>query len=325
MCPLQAIAARSSGAETAMPDTLQWARCAARRVLCLAMAVCVLALGAADAQVPRRQRAIPIPVPQPQRIDPAPGAATGEIADTANLPRETVQADVSTRNVPVTSNFSGTEIVVFGAVDHSRQSSAEAGLYDVVIVVVGTPTRLTVRKKGKVAGIWLNTDSLTFDSVPSYYAIAATRPLDEVASPEVLKSTGIGFDYVPMELAKSAEGRTAQDIKAFRQAIVGLKNKDRLYTVNEYAVAFIGRSLFRASIDVPANVVVGPFETRVFLFRNGELLSQYKASLELQRQGFEETMYGLAFRQPLIYGLIIVAIAMSAGLLAAALFRGAWR
>jgi uncharacterized protein (TIGR02186 family) len=128
-----------------------------------------------------------------------------------------------------------------------------------------------------------------------------------------------------MELSKGAEARSAQDIKSFRQAIVGLKNRDRLYTVNEYAVAFIGRSLFRASIDVPANVVVGPFETRVFLFRNGELLSQQKASLELQRQGFEETMYGLAFRQPLIYGLIMIAIAMSSGLLAAALFRGVSR
>jgi uncharacterized protein (TIGR02186 family) len=308
-----------------MPDTPSWALYAARLVLCLVLAVCLTASGTAEAQLPRRQRAVPIPVPQPQRIDPAPGTATGEIPDAANLPRETVQADVSTRNVPVTSNFSGTEIVVFGAVDHSRQASAEAGLYDVVIVVVGTPTRLTVRRKSKVAGIWLNTDSLSFDSVPSYYAIASTRPLDEVASPEVLKSTGIGFDYVPMELSKGAEGRSAQDIKSFRQAIVGLKNRDRLYTVNEYAVAFIGRSLFRASIDVPANVVVGPFETRVFLFRNGELLSQQKASLELQRQGFEETMYGLAFRQPLIYGLIMIAIAMSSGLLAAALFRGVSR
>ena len=299
-----------------------------RLALCLAMAVCLAGLmvpGATDAQTPRRQRTGPVQVPQPQRIDPAPSASPGELADATNLPRETVQADVSTRNVPVTSNFSGTEIVVFGAVDHSRQESAEAGLYDVVIVVVGTPTRLTVRKKGKAAGIWLNMDSLTFDSVPSYYAIASTRPLDEVASPEVLKSTGIGFDYVPMELAKSANGRTAQDIKSFRQAIVGIKSKDRLYATNEYAVAFIGRSLFRASIDVPANVVVGPFETRVFLFRNGELLSQYKASLELQRQGFEEAMYGLAFRRPLIYGLIIIMLAMGSGLLAAALFRGAWR
>jgi uncharacterized protein (TIGR02186 family) len=267
---------------------------------------------------------MPIPVPVPQRIEPS-APAGPEAAVDAVLPRETVQADVSTRNVPVTSNFSGTEIVVFGAVDHSRQTSAEAGLYDVVIVVVGTPTRLTVRKKGRVAGLWLNTDSMTFDSVPSYYAIASTRPLDEITSPEVLKSTGIGFDYVPMELSKAAARRTAAEVKNFRQAIVTLKSKERLYATNEYAVAFIGRSLFRASIDVPANVVVGPFETRVFLFKNGELLSQYNARLELHRQGLEELMYGLAFRKPLLYGLSIIAFAMGSGLLAAMAFRGANR
>jgi uncharacterized protein (TIGR02186 family) len=289
-------------------------------VMAIVLAVFAAAFaGPASAQ--RRDRVAPIPVPEPQRIDPVPQQQQGAAAGEPALPRETVQADVSTRNVPVTSNFSGTEIVVFGAVDHSRQSSPEAGLYDVVIVVVGTPTRVTARKKSRVAGIWLNTDSVTFDSVPSYYAIAATRPLDEVASPEVLKSTGIGFDYVPMELAKSAEGRTASDIRSFREAIVRLKNKDNLYRTSEYAVAFIGRSLFRATIEVPANVVVGPFETRVFLFRNGELLSRYTARLDLHRQGFDEAVYGLAFRRPLVYGLVMIMLAMGAGMLAAAVFR----
>ncbi|MGE3915169.1 MAG: TIGR02186 family protein [Hyphomicrobiaceae bacterium] len=290
--------------------------------LVLALSIIVLAVGLAGdvGAQQRRPRSSPVPVPVPQRIDPSPDK--GSLGESAVLPRETVQADVSTRNVPVTSNFAGTQIVVFGAVDHSRQPSAEAGLYDVVIVVVGTPTRLTVRKKGKIAGIWLNTDALTFDSVPSYYAIASTRPLDEVASAEVLKSTGVGLDYVPMVLGGDSKGRTAAAVKDFRSAVVDLKQRDRLFSVSEYAVAFIGPSLFRASIDLPANVVVGPFETRVFLFRNGELLSKYNAKIELQRQGFEEALHALAFRRPLWYGITMVAIAMSAGLLATALFRG---
>lgn len=284
-----------------------------------------LAPGEADAQ--RRQRAIPIPVPQPAPRQPAvPAKTDGAVPATDPLlQRESVTADVSTRNVAVTSNFSGSEIVVFGAVDNSRQPSAESGLYDVVIVVVGTPTRAVARKKSQVAGVWLNTDALAFDSVPSYYAIASTRPLDEVASPEVLKSTGIGFDYVPMTLGKSAEGRTAADVNAFRTAIVRLKRKEKLYSLGEYSVAFIGRSLFRASVDVPANVVVGPFETRVFLFRNGELLSQFNARLDLERQGLEEIMHGLAFKKPLAYGIVIISLAMGTGLLAAVLFRGAGR
>ncbi len=293
----------------------------------LFLAVALMGLAAAfsptDAQAPQR----PIPVPVPKRIVPTPKPEGKDEAgkQAATLGPESVQADVSTRNVLVTSNFSGTEIVVFGAVHNSRQPSAEAGLYDVVIVVVGTQTKMVARKKSRVAGMWLNTDALAFDSVPSYYAIAATRPLDEVASAEVLKASGIGFDYVPMELSKGTEKRTAGEVDAFRKAIVRLKIKDRLYATSDFAVTFIGPSLFRASIELPANVVVGPFETRVFLFRNGEMLSKYTARLDLARRGLEETLHGLAFKRPVIYGFIMIGLATGSGLLAAALFRGMGR
>ena len=267
----------------------------------------------------RRQRATPLPgleraVPQPKSTD------TG-----TQLPRETVQADVSTRRVAVTSSFSGTEIVIFGAVDNSRQTSAEAGLYDIVVVVVGAPTRLVARKKNRVLGIWLNTEKLEFLNVPSYYVIASTRPLDDIASEEVLKSSGIGLNYVPMTLGKGeAETRSATEIKEFRDAIVRLKRKERLFGHEEYNVAFIGRSLFRASVDVPANVTLGSFETRVFLFRNRELLHQYNARLDLEREGLEDTLHAFAFGYPLLYGLATVLLALASGLLASTIFsRGA--
>ena len=213
--------------------------------------------------------------------------------------------------------------MVFGAVDNSRQTSAEAGLYDIVIVVVGTASRLVARKKSRVPGlgIWLNADSMTFTSVPSYYAIASTRPLDEVASDEVLRGSGIGFEHVPMVLGKDAEGRSPAEIKEFRDAVVRLKRKDNLFQEDKYNVAFIGRSLFRASIDVPANVTVGSFDTRVFLFRDGELLHQYTARLNLEREGLEDALHAFAFKYPLSYGIATVLLAVGAGLLASSLFR----
>ena len=280
--------------------------------------VCVLAalsFGSDAYGQQRRQRATPLPgleraVPQPKSTE----AGTPQ-------PRETVQADVSTRRVAVTSSFSGTEIVVFGAVDNSRQTSAEAGLYDIVVVVVGTPTRLVARKKNRVLGIWLNSDKLEFQSVPSYYVIASTRPLDDIASEEVLKSSGIGLGYVPMTLAKGeAETRSAAEIKEFRDAIVRLKRKEKLFGQEEYNVAFIGRSLFRASVDVPANVTLGSFETRVFLFRNRELLHQYNTRLDLEREGLEDALHAFAFGYPLLYGIATVLLALAAGLLASSIF-----
>lgn len=285
-----------------------------------ALLVVTLAYEAALGQQ-RRQRATPMPSPPiPEKALPkkAPEAANPAV----ELPRETVQADISTRRVAVTATFAGTEIVVFGAVDNSRQTSPEAGLYDIVIMVSGTPSRLIARKKSRVLGVWMNTERLTFSSVPSYYAIAATRPLDEIASEDVLKSMGIGFDFVPMTLGKGeAETRSAAEIKEFRDAIVRLKRKERLFTKDEYSVAFIGRSLFRASVDVPANVTVGSFDTRVFLFKNRELLHQYTARLDLEREGIEDALHAFAFKYPLSYGIATVLLALGSGLLASTLFR----
>ncbi len=284
----------------------------------VAGALALLAALPSDAQQ-RRQRATPVPMPAPERAVPPKPALEGTAAP---MPRETVQADISTRRVAVTSNFTGTEIVVFGAVDYSRQPSPESGYYDVVVVVEGTPSRLVARRKERVLGLWLNIDSLTFQSVPNYYAIASTRPTEEIASADVLKAAGIGFDYVPMVLAKgTADSATAAEIKQFRDAVVRLKQREKLYSEVDYGATFIGRSLFRASVDVPANVTVGPFETRVFLFRNGELLSRYVARLNLEREGVEQYLYEAAFRFPLIYGLATVLLAVVAGLLASTLFR----
>lgn len=278
----------------------------------------ICAVVPSDAQQ-RRQRATPVPMPERAVPPPTPKSAPEMAA--AEMPRETVQADISTRRVAVTSNFTGTEIVVFGAVDHSRQPNPESGYYDVIVVVEGTPSRLVARRKERVLGLWLNTDSLAFQSVPNYYAIASTRPIEQIASGDVLKAAGIGFDYVPMVLAKGAEAAGAAEIKQFRDAVVRLKQREKLYSEVDYGATFIGRSLFRASVDVPANVTVGPFETRVFLFRNGELLSRYVARLNLEREGVEQYLYEAAFRFPLLYGLATVLLAMMAGLLASTLFR----
>jgi uncharacterized protein (TIGR02186 family) len=288
----------------------------------LAAVILLLVLFVGESIAQRRgQRATPLPTP-PIPPKAAPPAAK-EAAPLPQLPPETVHADVSTRRVAVTSSFAGTEIVVFGAVDNSRQASPEAGIYDIVVVVVGTPSRLVARKKSRVPGlgIWLNTDSVEFLSVPSYYTIAATRPLDEVAPDEVLRSIGIGFDHAPMVLSASAIKRPPAEIKEFRDAVVRLKKKQKLYRLEEYNVAFIGRSLFRASIDVPANVTVGNFDTRVFLFRNGELLSRYSARLNLEREGLEDTLHAFAFGYPLSYGIVTVVLALASGLLASTLFR----
>ena len=285
------------------------------RTLTIVIALLLLAMPQAAAQ---RQKKSP-----PFVAREAPHSPIGEVKrEQQPGARESVQADVSARNVAVTSSFNGTEIVIFGAVDNSQQPSAESGYYDVLIVVEGVPTRTVARRKNNVAGLWLNTAAATFDLVPSYYAIASTRPIDEITTEEFRATHGIGFQHLRFAPAfGEAQGLSTEDLAEFRRAIIRLKRKQGLYVQDPFSVAFIGRSLFRATIELPANVTVGPFETRVYLFREEKLLSQYAVRLNLEREGVERHLHAFAFGYPTLYGLMTVMIAVAAGLTASTVFR----
>jgi uncharacterized protein (TIGR02186 family) len=292
-------------------------RCAALGLMAT-LGMGLLALAASETQAQKRQKAPPVakeaPHTQMQEVkrEQQPGA------------KESVQADVSARNVAVTSSFNGIEIVIFGAVDNSQQPSAESGIYELLIVVEGVPGRIVVRRKNNVAGLWLNTSSATFDLVPSYYAIASTRPIDEITTEEFRASHGVGFEHLRfMPAFGQTQALSTEDLKEFRQAIVRLKEKQGLYIQDNFRVGFIGKSLFRATIELPANVTVGPFETRVYLFREEKLLSQYTVRLNLEREGLERYLHRFAFGYPTLYGLMTVAIALAAGLIASTVFRRA--
>jgi uncharacterized protein (TIGR02186 family) len=253
-----------------------------------------------------------------------PAAAPIEAAPASEPPklaRESVEADVSTRAVAVTSAFTGTETVVFGSIDNSRQPSAESGYYDVVVIVEGKAAPLVLRRKSNVAGLWVNTTSLPLTAVPSYYAIASTRPLEEIAEPETLNELDIGFGHVRLEIAPAAAGGlVSTELEEARRAVVRLKEDEGLFLREDTGVAFSGRSLFRSTIELPANIPVGPLTARVFLFHEGELLSRYTTRVKLERKGLELVLYDFAHDYPLLYGLLAVMSALACGLAASAVF-----
>lgn len=244
-------------------------------------------------------------------------------ASIAGDAKESVEADASTRQVAITSSFTGTEILLFGTVENSVQPSAGAGTYDVVAVVEGMPAPAIVRKKSRVGGLWINTSSMKFMPVPSYYAIASTRPIDELAEPAVLDQNGIGFDHIRMLPVPTARGEPLDpaEVASFREALVRLKEREHLYVKSDFGVAFIGRSLFRATIALPPNVPVGPLTASVYLFKEGKLLGEYKSRVMLEREGVERFIHQFALNRSLLYGLLAVMMATIAGLAAAFAFQ----
>jgi uncharacterized protein (TIGR02186 family) len=319
---LRRAAYRSTGTQgwlgsTAMTAWLGSISVGRLRRLAVALAIAAAAVGPLATASPAQAQQAKGKTGQQKAQPKKPVMPTAPQITTAPDTSETVQADLSARTVTIETDFSGTRLILFGAVENSKQTSAEAGLYDIVVVLEGPPQRIAVRRKSRTAGIWINTRSLTLQEVPSYYAIVSTRPIEEVAPDSILDKQEVGFRYVYMEIAPGqGKNPAANELDAFKEALIRLKRAEGLYREDNYGIAFIGKSLFRATIILPANVPVGTFRARVLLFRHGQFLSQYTAPLSLERAGIERVAHGLANGQPLAYGFAAVLIAIALGLLA---------
>ncbi len=258
----------------------------------------------------------------PKKAPPPPAVEVMPATPPA-APVERVEADVATRSVEVTTGFTGHEILIFGAIDNSQAPEGDEKYYDVVVVVEGTPFPVVVRRKSDVAGVWINTSSVTFASVPSYYAIASTRPIEEIAGPSVLERHAIGFAHIKMTTAQGQSYDMKEyELDQFRQAVVRIKRSQKLYVVeSKGGVTFTGRTLFRSTIPLPANVPVGPLVARTYLFRDGKVIGAHIARVTLQRAGLERLVHNFAFVHPVAYGTIAILLAVLSGLLASTYFR----
>lgn len=219
--------------------------------------------------------------------------------------------DLSAHVIAITSSFTGTDLLLFGSLE-------EPG--DVIVVVRGPAGPLTVRRKERVFGIWVNRSSMDFASVPGYYAVAASRPLDEIAPAGLLERLQIGAANLRFQ---HQGGAGEAEVIPFRAAIVRNKSRERLYFENVGEVAFLGRKLFRTRIDFPAVVPVGTYRAEVYLIRDKRVVAAQAIPLFIDKQGIEQAVYDFAHAMPLLYGLLAVAAAAFSGWLAATAFRKA--
>ncbi len=210
-------------------------------------------------------------------------------------------ADLSDTKIEITTSFSGTRLLLFGAIN-------EPG--DVVVVVRGPDVLEAVRKKQRVGGIWVNGRARVFENAPGYYYVASSKPLGDIASAQTLRDYSIG--YGSFELLHDGE---------FRDALIRLKEARELYVRRDASVKVIDDSLFRAELSFPSSVPTGPYRAEVHLFRNGRHINTYAKQLRVRKVGVEAAVFNFAHTHSALYGIIAVLIALVAGWTAGAVFR----
>ena len=221
-----------------------------------------------------------------------------------------VTADLSSHLIAITSGFTGASVVLFGATE---------GGGDIITVVRGPERDVTVWRKGKVAGIWVNAVSVTFANVPRFYTLAASRPIEEIVAPGPAALYRIGTDNLKLQPKSLA---TPEEAARFGKALVAEQKRDGLFASDPGKIAFLGGRLFRATVSFPANVPTGTYIVEVFLLRDRDVVSGQTTPLVVSKVGLDATVSDFATRQAAAYGAIAVVTAMVAGWLASLPFRG---
>ncbi len=229
---------------------------------------------------------------------------------------ETVVAGLSQKQVAITANFDGSDILVYGAVKRNAPAP-DGGPLHAIIAVSGPLDPVVVRRKAKRVGIWVNTDTVEIDAAPSFYAIATSGPLTQVLS----DTEDLRYKISTERMIRSIDApQTVGDSQDFTEALIRIRRNNGLYQLNESSVTMTDETLFSASFALPSNLTEGAYTTRILLTRDGMVVDEYKAILDVRKVGIERFLYTLAHEQSFLYGLLSLTIAILAGWGASAIF-----
>ncbi len=221
---------------------------------------------------------------------------------------ERIVAGLSQNRVSITADFDGSEILVYGAI--KRNAPAPEGPMEVIITVQGPSTPVTIRKKDRRAGIWINTEAVQVDAAPSFYAVATTGPLRQILSQTEDLRHRITLPRVIRAVGAATEAGGPDD---FIDAMQRIRITEGRYRVLQGAVEFAEQTLFRADIVLPSNLTEGEYRVRIFLTRGGRVVDVQDRVVGVRKEGLERLLFNLSREQPLIYGLLSILLAAGAG------------
>ena len=230
---------------------------------------------------------------------------------------EEIVSGLSQNRVAITANFDGSEILIYGAVKRDAPAPQDEPL-EVIITVEGPSTPLVIRRKERLAGIWVNTAAVTVDAAPSFYAVSTTGPLDRILSGTDDLRHKITLPHAIRAVGRSSESAGAEEFLAALQRIRGA---DESYRLMEGQVQLVEETLFRTDVALPANLTEGDYKVRMFITRGGRVIDDMERVIGVRKAGLERTLFVMAHEQPFLYGLISLALAAVAGWAASAAFR----
>lgn len=236
----------------------------------------------------------------------------------ATLSRDPVLVpDVSSRSIDIKYSFTGEELLLFGAIVYP-DGRAPNDRTDIVVVIKGPTSPIRLRQKQRVAGIWVNADSIRFSSAPGYYAIAASRPIDQMIDERTAAIYELGLANLSLS---PANFENENQLRTFEKGLIDLRQRQSLFVEDFQSVEISNGVLYRAKLDIPAQVPVGRYTAETYLVSRGRVLAVASREIEIRKTGFDRFVADSAQHYGFLYGLAAVMLSVGLGLGAGYLFR----
>lgn len=233
---------------------------------------------------------------------------------------ERLITSVSTHRVLINSNFTGTDIVLFGSIEDDKQVNQAAG-YDLVVTVTGPSENFITRRKERILGIWINYDSRQFLEVPSYLAVLTSKPPADLGPPEFLRRNRIGVVNHTFQQRVGTDFADVEPRDAFRTAFLRVKERDGLFNEEPQGVTFLTPTLFRATVPIPGGAPTGIYRVETMLISDGKIIAREDTAVEVVKIGFEELVARAGREHGFLYGIVTALLAVFTGFIASFIFR----
>ncbi len=231
---------------------------------------------------------------------------------------ERLITQVSQDVVSITSSFSGQNLTLFGSIEPDVGSTEPvSGPYHVVITVTGPLQNRVARRKSNVFGVWINTAQVEFVNFPSFYQVLSDARLSEITNPITLAERAIPL----AKQTEAAPGESWYESLVFGPQLVRLMEQKGMFKLNENGVTFRSNTFYYAQVSLPADAPPGSYLAHTYLFRNGEIVADRAEGFSVRKIGFERFLGQSARQQPLLYGIVCVALALFTGWLGGVVFR----
>jgi uncharacterized protein (TIGR02186 family) len=224
--------------------------------------------------------------------------------------------EVSQHEIRLRQGFTGTELLLFGAI-LNPQGTRAAQDYDIVVVLKGPTDSIIVREKDKVAGIWVNADSIELRSAPSFFAVASSRPINDIVDEKTGAIYELGLQWLQLSPIGAIDPAEQQ---RFAAGLVDLQGRNGLFKQDEAGVQVKEQVLYQARISLPSNVTEGTYIAETFAISRGQVVASASSQVNVHKLGFELAIARFADEQPFLYGAVAVIVSLAMGWIAGRLF-----